>query len=201
MQPWALEKYRARRMGVESNNRGVEAGDPTLYPYCMPHSFPRVYNFEDLVEIVQTPDVVYMHFEFDHQVRRIYLDGRKHLEGMPPALMGTSHGRWDGDTLVVETENLLSLDKEGWLDVLGHPFTDALRVTERIRRVNRDTLQIDFTFDDPGAYTKPWTGKKVFQLRTDWDMTDSVWCQGAIQEDFLRDVRNGTPRGGLYLLK
>ena len=195
MQPWALEKYRARRKGLGPSNRGLEAADPAMYPYCMPRAFPRLYNFDPLVEIVQTPDVVYMLFESDHQTRRIYLDGRKHLEGWAPSLMGVSHGKWDGDTLVADTENLLSLNKEAWLDTLGHPFTDDLRVTERIRRVNHDTLQIDFVFDDPGAYTKPWTGKKVFQLKPDWDMTDSTWCQDHTEENFLQDVRNGRPAG------
>ena len=126
---------------------------------------------------------------------RSYLDGRKHLEAWAPSLMGISHGRWDGETLVVVTENLLSLNKHGWLDTFGHPFTDTLRVTERIRRPDHNTLQIDFTFDDPEAYTKPWTGRKVFQLTSDWDMTDSMFCEDHIQEDFLRDIRTGKPAG------
>ncbi len=195
MQPWALDKYRARREGISSTERGLEAADPVMYPYCMPPGFPRVYNFDPLVEIVQTPDQVYMHFEFHHQTRRIYLDGRKHLEGWPATFQGTSQGRWDGDTLVVETENILSLNKEAWLDGLGHPFTDALRVTERVRRLNHDTLQIDFVFDDPRAYTKPWAGKKTFQLRPDWDMTDWMICDNHMREDFLRDIKNGKPAG------
>ena len=195
MQPWALEVYRARREGRDPTQRGREEGDPSMYPYCMPRGFPRVYNFNPFVEIVQTPTVLYMLFESDHQTRRIYLDGRKHLDGWAPSLMGISHGRWDGDTLIVETENLLSLNKRGWLDTFGHPFTEALRVTERIRRTAPDTLQIDLTFDDPGAYTKPWTGRKVFQLASDWDMTDSMFCEEHIQEDFSRDLRNGKPAG------
>ena len=136
-----------------------------------------------------------MLFETDHQTRRIFLDGKKHLDGWHPTLMGTSQGRWDGDTLVVETENILSLNKQGWLDTIGHPFTDALRVTERIRRPARDTLQIDMTFNDPGAYTKPWTGKKVFQLSTGADLIDTSFCEQHQQEDYLRDTRNGKPAG------
>jgi hypothetical protein len=136
-----------------------------------------------------------MLFENDHQVRRIYLDGRKHLEGWHPTFMGTSHGRWDGDALVVETENILSLDNQGWLDSFGHPYTDALRVTERIRRPAHDTLQIDFTFTDPAAYTKPWNGKKVFRLSPGVDMIDTGFCEQAQQDDYLRDIRAGKPGG------
>jgi len=191
----ALAIYRARREGRQANERGREEPDPSFYPYCMPRSFPRIYNFDPLLEIVQTPNVVYLMFETDHQVRRIFLDGGKHLEGWHPTLMGTSNGRWDGDTLIVETANLLSLDNQGWLDTFGHPFTDALRVTERMRRLAQDTLQIDFVFNDPGAYTRPWTGKKVFQLSTGADMTDTGFCEQHQQEDYLRDIRAGKPGG------
>ena len=196
MQPWAAQKYRARREGSEPLRRGRQEGDPSMYPYCMPRGFPRIYNYDSqVVEIVQVSDRVYMLFESDHQTRRIYLDGKKHLEGWAPSLMGVSHGRWDGDTLVVETTNLLSLNRNGWLDALGHPFSEALKVTERIRRPNHDNLEIDLTFDDPVAYPKPWTGKKFFQLRTDWDMTDLMYCEQHMQEDFLRDMKSGKPAG------
>ncbi|MGH9783899.1 MAG: hypothetical protein ACRD88_06895 [Terriglobia bacterium] len=196
MLPWAQAKYRTRREGRQPNERGREEGDPTIYPYCQPRTFPRVYNFGGLFELVQTPNQVYMLFEGDHHVRRIFLDGKRHLEGWAPSRMGVSHGRWDGDTLVVETTNILSLDRNGWLDAFGHPFTDSLKVTERIRRTARDTLQIDLMFDDPETYTGPWPGRKVFELRPDWDVLDTATCEDHWQEDYLRDVRDGKLRGG-----
>jgi len=191
----ALRIYRPRREGRIAASRGREESDPSFYPYCMPRTFPRIYNFYPVIEVIQSPSVVHMLFENDHQVRRIYLDGRKHLEGWHPTFMGTSHGRWDGDALVVETENILSLDNQGWLDSFGHPYTDALRVTERIRRPAHDTLQIDFTFTDPAAYTKPWNGKKVFRLSPGVDMIDTGFCEQAQQDDYLRDIRAGKPGG------
>lgn len=66
-----------------------------------------------------------MIFEHDHQVRRIFLDGKKHLEDWGRTWMGTSYGRWDGDTLIVETDNILSLNGHAWFDREGHPFTDC----------------------------------------------------------------------------
>ena len=194
LQPWAAEKYKAAREGRAPNERGREEIDPIMYPYCMQHGFPRDYTTPFAFEIVQVPDRVYMLFESDHQTRRIYLDGRKHLEGWAPTFTGISHGKWDGDTLVVETDNLLSLNKNAWLDTFGHPFTDALHVTERFRRLNPDTLQIDFLFDDPGAYTKPWPGRKVFRLK-DWDMTEYTVCEGDQRQNFLRDLQDGKPAG------
>ena len=194
LQPWAAEKYKAAREGRAPNQRGREEIDPIMYPYCMPHGLPRVYTTPFSFEIVQVPDRAYMLFESNLQLRRIYLDGRKHLEGWARTPMGISHGRWDGDTLVVETDNILSLNKQAWLDTFGHPFTDALHLTERMRRVGQDTLQIDFLFDDPGAYTKPWTGRKVFRLK-DWDMTEYTTCEDHRQADFLRDMQSGKPAG------
>ena len=195
MQPLAAEKYKAAREGRAPNERGREERDPIMYPYCLPHTFPRVYTTPFAFEIVQAPDLVYVLFESSHLVRRIYLDGQKHLEGWGPTYLGVSHGKWDGDTLVVETENILSLRNQAWLDTFGHPFTDALRVTERIRRPSQNTLQMDFLFDDPGAYTKPWTGRKVFQLKRGWDMTESRICEDYLRENFLRDLQSGKPAG------
>ena len=194
MQPSAAEKYRAIREDRAPNQRGREELDPILYPYCMPHGIPRVYTTPFSFEIVQKPDRVYMLFESNLQMRRVYLDGRKHLEGWARTPMGISHGRWEGDTLVVETDNLLSLNGQAWLDTFGHPFTDALHLTERMRRVSQDTLQIDFLFDDPGAYTKPWAGRKVFRLK-DWDMTEYTTCEDHQQGDFLQDLQGGKPAG------
>lgn len=195
MLPWAQTLYRARREGRDRSQRGQEADDATIYPYCQPRTFPRVYNFGGVFEVVQTPNLVYQLFEGDHHVRRIYMDGRKHLEGWAPSRMGVSHGRWDGEILVVETSNILSLNRHGWLDAFGHPFSDSLKVTERIRRTARDTLQIDLLFDDPETYTRPWPGRKVFQLRSDFDMVDTATCEDHWQEDYLRDVSAGKPAG------
>ena len=196
MKPEALAIYKQRRTGDRGpKERGSEAWDPSFYPYCMPRSFPRIYNFDPLIEIVQTATTVYMMFETNNQVRRIYLDRKKHLEGFGPTILGNSSGRWDGDTLVVETTDIDSLDGRNWIDTYGHPFTDQLHVTERMTRLAEDTLQIDFLFNDPGAYTRPWTGRKVLHLRTGVDLTDTGICQGPLREDYLRDIRQGTLRG------
>ena len=195
MQPSALQSFKAARAGRGPEERPREQVDQLFYPYCMPHGFPRVYTTPLALEIVQTTNQVYMLFEASNMVRRIYLDGRKHLEGWVPTFTGVSHGKWDGDTLVVETDNILSLDGHSWIDSFGHPFSDSLRVTERIRRVSHDSLQIDLLFDDPKTYTKPWGGRKLFQLQPTWDMTDYEACEDHLREDFLRDLRAGKPAG------
>ena len=100
-------------------------------------------------------------FEYDHWVRRIYLDAKGHPDGYPITWMGHSIGKYDGGTLVVDT---VGMNDKTWLDSVGHPHSDALHLVERYRRLTHDTLEIQFLFDDPKTYTKPWTGKKILQL-------------------------------------
>jgi hypothetical protein len=75
--------------------------------------------------------------------------------------MGHSIGRYEDGALIADTT---LLNDKTWLDALGHPHSDALRVEERFTRPDPTTLQIDFVFDDPKTYTERWTGKKVFEL-------------------------------------
>lgn len=190
MQPWAAAKYKALRQGTRNpGERGLEDFDAVMYPYCLPHGVPRVYTAPFPFEILQAPGRVTILYESNHQVRRIYTDGRKIPEGYPPSFMGFSSGKWEGDTLVVETTHLFALpDGLLWLDNVGHPHTDALRVVERFRRVNQDTLEIDFLFDDPKAYTKPWGGKKVFRLRPNWEIMEELICEDLPLKDFTDKV-------------
>jgi hypothetical protein len=173
MQPWAAEKYRAAREGAEDiYESGKDEIDPTYN--CFPPGIPRIFTGIRPFEIHQLPKVVLMLFESDHWVRRIHTDGRGHPDGYPITFMGHSVGRWDGDTLVVDTVNI---DSRSWLDGLGHPMSDALRVEERIRRPDQNTLEIDFVFDDPKAYTRPWTGKKTFQLMPPgYEVMEDIVC-------------------------
>ena len=89
--------------------------------------------------------------------------------------MGYSTGKYEGDTLRVDTT---AIRDETWIDSLGTPHSEDLHLTERFRRVNQNTLEIEFTFDDPKTFTKPWTGKKVFQLQPPgFEMKEHVICQ------------------------
>ena len=123
------------------------------------------------MEIIQVPGRVIMIFEFDHHVRQIYTDGRGHNKDLPPLWMGDSIGKWDGDTLVVDTTDF---NDKTWIDRGGHPHSDKLHLVERMRRVDHDNLQIDITIEDPIAYTKPWTGQQNFQLRPKWNIMEMI---------------------------
>ena len=99
--------------------------------------------------------------------RQVFLDGRGHPRDPNPSWMGHSVGHWEGDTLVVDT---VGFNDRSWLDPQGHPHTDRMRVTERMRRPDLGHLEIEITIDDPGAYAKPW----VIQRAADLDLNDDI---------------------------
>ena len=152
LQPWAA-KLKAERKEQESKDNPDAACLPMGYMQSHTHSQPR--------KLVQQPDLIVILYEANAGTRQIFLDGRP---APPPDAQpwwwGYSRGQWDGDTLVVESTHFRD---GGWLDVNGAPLTDAARMTERIRRPNYGSLEIDVTVDDPKAYTKPWTAVTIRQ--------------------------------------
>jgi hypothetical protein len=174
MTPWAEAKFKANKPSY--GPRAVADSNDPVNPTtgdvgCAPPGVPRIYLHPFPMEIIQIPGRVIMLFEFDHFVRQIYTDGRGHNDNLPPLWMGDSIGKWEGDTLVVDTTNF---NDKTWLDRGGHPHSDQLHLVERIRRVDHDTLQIDMTFEDPKAYTKPWIGQQFFQLRPRWNLMELI---------------------------
>jgi hypothetical protein len=145
-QPWAAELRKKRMADNQQDNPDA---------HCLPIGFMQLHTHPEPRKMVQTPGLLLITWEANYGLREIFLDGRS-LPGSDaqPWWYGYSVGKWDGDTLVVETNGLRD---GGWLDVLGSPFTDAAKVTERFRRVNYGNLEIEVTVDDPKAYTKPWT--------------------------------------------
>ena len=173
LQPWAEERTRAN---FEAGN----PGDPETK--CFPSGMPRIFVHQYPIEILQLPGRVIMLFEYDHFVRQIWMDGREHPreEELDHTWMGHSIGSWDGETLVVDS---VGFNDKTWLDNAGHPHTEALRVVERIRRVEHDTLQIDFTIDDPKAYTRPWSGQRIFRFRPGWEIAEQVCVDTFLWEE------------------
>jgi hypothetical protein len=164
LQPWAEERTRAN----------IKAGpDEDPETRCFPSGISRLYVHQYPFEILQLPGRVVMVFEYDHFVRQVWTDGRQHPseDELDATWMGHSIGTWDGDTFVVDS---IGFNDKTWLDSEGHPHTEALHLVERLRRVDHDTLQIDFTFDDPKAYTRPWTAQRVFRLRPGWEISEQV---------------------------
>jgi hypothetical protein len=141
--------------------------------HCLPMGFLQFHNHPEPRKIIQTPGVVVIIYEANHGLRQIFTDGRK-LPGkddVEPWYYGYSVGHWEGDTLVVETTGFTDLQ---WLDVRGSPLTDAAKVTERFRRPNYGSLEIEITVDDPKAYTKPWTVKVNQRIMLDTELIEFI---------------------------
>jgi hypothetical protein len=174
LQPAAMEIYQANRKGItDPRLKGRDESDPSAS--CFPPGPTRIFTIPRPFEIRQTAGEVYILSEMDHWVRRIYMDGRGHPDGYPSTWMGHSIGKYEGNTLVVDTADI---NETTWIDTLGHPHSDALHLVERIRRPNHDTLEIEVTFEDPKAYTRPWTGKKVYQLQpANYEFREEVICE------------------------
>jgi len=145
------------------------------------------------IKIVQTPGLILI-LNPDLTYRQIFLDGRK-LESAPnPSWMGYSVGRWDGDALLVES---FGFNDRTWLDHDGHPHTEALRTTERYRRRDFGHLDVEITFSDPGAYTRPWTVAVRAELAPDTEMIEFVCNENIRSLDHwvgkASDERKGEP--------
>jgi hypothetical protein len=135
---------------------------------CLPLGIPMASLLSEPIKILQSPKLMVIMFELDDKNRQIYMDGRTFpKEFDQPAWAGYSVGKWDGDALVVETAGF---NDKSWLDVMGHPHSEALRVRERYRRRDFGHMDVDMTFDDPQMYTKPFGIKVTFDLWADSDI-------------------------------
>ena len=170
MLPWAKALYEERK-------RNQQKGHPS--ERCLGHG---VTDFDTLGtprRIIQAPGIIAILFESFHQYRQILMDGRPLPEPGQPAYLGYSIGRWDGDTLVVETTGV---NDKGWLDMNGHPQTETAHITERFRRQNIGHIDLEITIDDPAAYTRPWTVAVAgWDLLPDEDLIEAI-CEN--EKDF-----------------
>jgi len=146
---------------------------------CMPMGFLQFHQQPQPRKIIQTPQVILIEYEANYGLRHIYIDGRKlPPQGEPqPWWYGYSVGHWEGDTLVVETNNLRGAEEgpyDGWLDVNGSPYSGQAKFIERYRRPTFDHLQIDVTLEDAKAYTKPWTVRIDQRVMVDQEMIEFV---------------------------
>jgi|SRR5579862_4115065 len=163
-QPWAADLVK---------KRSADLGRDDPVAQCRPAGALRILTFPPPRKIIQAPGIVVILSERDVTFRQIFTDGRPVLKDPDPSWNGYSTGKWEGETLVVQTTGF----RDGiWLDRKGSPMTDAAKVTERFRRMNYGRLEIEVTVDDPKAYTKPWTVKLNQRIAVDMDLLD-YYCQ------------------------
>ena len=163
IQPWAEALYQQR---VRDLGKGAPRAN------CLPDPFV-YYHMVDLARMVQTPGVIVMLYQgtTNSMHRTIFTDGRKLPVDPNPTWMGYSVGRWDGDTLVVDTAGF---NDRSWLDIEGHPHTEALHIIERYQRRDFGHLDLEVTIDDPKTFTRPFSMKIQKALTPDTDLLESV---------------------------
>ena len=150
----------------------AQRGDNAEFPpvRCLPFGVPGdmfVYAFK----IIQTPQEIVVLTEAGDPPRQIYMDGRSLPNDPQPSWMGYSVGKWQGDTLVVETTGF---KEEGWLDGTGHPRSQSMHITERLRRRDFGHIDLEITFEDAKYYTRSFMTKTVLNLLPDTDILEFV---------------------------
>jgi hypothetical protein len=165
---WGAEKLKGNHP-IGGEYTALTSNDPNFS--CLPPGIPNVYTHAYPVEILHVPGREIMYFEYEHYVRQIFTDGREHPQDTNPTWMGDSIGKWEGDTLVVDSTGF---NDKTWLDVSGHPHSEALHMVERMRRVDHDTLLIDITIDDPQAYTMPLKTQRKYILKPGWNIMEYI---------------------------
>jgi hypothetical protein len=181
MTAWANEKYMSEKPSNGPRTHSLKETDDPVLKLCLPPGTPRIYLQPFPFQIVQTPKEIFMLFEYDHTIRQIFMDGRAHPEDITPTYMGHSIGKWEGNTLVVDT---VGFNERTWLDRDGHPHSDQLHVIERFTRVDSDNMTIDITMEDPKALAKPWVTQLNFQTRPAWDIMELACTDNTDFENF-----------------
>ena len=163
LQPWAAELKKTRMAANNQDNPDA---------HCLPLGNLQLHTHPQPRKIIQTPKVMLIVWEANYGLRQIFTDGRRVPDNDPqPWWYGYSTGRWEGDTLVVETTGFRD---EGWLDVNGSPLTDRARTIERFRRDTYGSMTIEVTVDDPKAYTRPWSVTLTQRLMPDDELIEFV---------------------------
>jgi hypothetical protein len=140
-------------------------------PHCLPEGMPMVEMAPAPYKIVQMRGLTVMLYERDTTYRQVYTDGRSLPDDPQPSWLGYSVGKWDGDSLVVDT---IGLNDRGWLDARGHTHSEAVHFTERFHRLDFGHMEVLLTIDDPKTYTRPFTIKLKQRLLPDSDLLESV---------------------------
>jgi hypothetical protein len=177
--PWGADKFKNY--------------DPAKFDYtgnCLPQGLTRSMNSPFPIQIVQTPGtfaVLYEAWNVFHIVPVggrgiIPVDEKGYPKSMEPTWMGTSVGRWDGDTMVVETDGFNGKTN---LDTVGHPHSDQMHVTERYTRADDKHITYEVIINDPKTYTRTWKNTRTFTLRPDWEIMEYS-C-----EENNKDAREG----------
>ncbi|MES2627313.1 MAG: hypothetical protein V4628_18650 [Pseudomonadota bacterium] len=161
--PWASEHMKTLRSQDDPQGNCLPSGVPrgSPYPWRMVQASTHL-----------SPSIIFILFEGNiHSYRQIFMDGRGHPDDVTPTWFGHSIGKWEGDTLVVDT---VGFNDKFWFDYLGHPHTEQLHIVERYTRTDVEKMNIEVTIEDPGTYAKPFTTKGDANLLPGEDLLEYI---------------------------
>jgi hypothetical protein len=188
--PWGQARFDAAIPFLGPRVQPGKENNPSLQ--CEPEAVPKSLILPNPFEIVQIPGRIFMFFEEFHLWRTIWTDGRALPKNPDTTYLGYSAGKWDGDTLVVET---IGFNDKPWVDAYGNPRSEQMHLTERYRRVDHDTLELSIVIDDPKAYTKTWVSSpRLFKFEPGWEIGE-YFCTLDEEQDYAGHIRK--PAGGV----
>jgi hypothetical protein len=173
MKPEAETLYLHRRNVLKGGGRPSQE--------CLPHSIPDSMLPGVMFKFVQIPDETIILFEEFNHFRQIFTDGRALPVDPQPAWWGYSVGRWDGNAFVVTTSGF---NDRSWLDDTGHPHSEALRTTERFRRIDFGHMEMQVTIDDAQTYLAPFTATVRLELVPDTELIENI-CENEKDSDHI----------------
>jgi len=212
MTDWGKEQWSKTRSSARNNPLSFgfyqdqkDWNDPLFQ--CDPSGYPRNLDYTNY-RFVKLPDEFVMFFERDHTWRDLWTDGRKLPVNPKPRWYGYATAHWDGDTLVVESSGY---DERTWVDPYGSIHSDQMRLEERFKRLDHDTLEFSLTLTDPKAYTGVWGGKKLNLklMNSSQQIQKGLWgkrpdgtAYGDMREEYCvysieRTFWEGRPLGGI----
>jgi hypothetical protein len=153
--------------------RGAENGKDNPSSHCLPLGMVAAISHPYPHKILQVPGLIVILYERNVDYRQIFTDGRPLPVDPNPSFNGYSTGKWEGDTLVVET---IGFRDDLWLDQVGNPLTESGKVTERFRRPDFGHMEIEITVDDPKAYTAPWKVTLKHRIKLDTELLE-YYCE------------------------
>jgi hypothetical protein len=170
--PGSLPTTPTLKPGAEKFRVVRGADDTGLYSTCMPPGIPQTFFVPYYIQIVQAPKAVVVAHEYLNLFRIIPTDGRAQAADPDPSWMGHPVGRWEGDTLIVD-----SIGYNDKTEINGYRHTESLHVVERFRRPDFDTLQYEATIEDPNVFAGPWVIRRTFPLLSEYDSLNEFVCE------------------------
>ena len=181
-EPMVLTPYGKMRYASVDHSK-----DPNTF--CLPPGPSRMITMAHPTMMVQRPDLMTILSESQRIFRLVYLDGRGHPDDVNdyPEWMGSSIGRWEKDTLVVDT---VAINDRTWIDTSGHEHSDKLHLTEKFRLTDPNHLELLTTYDDPVFFVKPFTTRRVLRRQ----IGDRILDQSCLENE--KDIKNLVPTIG-----